>query len=120
MTLIKEPVFFDISSYLREKYFYVIWGYHPPQEPKWTPQNQFFARLNLTCQCFLISVDISETNTLTWFGGTTSPWGSPKINFQLAQARTLFFFYISTYLRDESFDTIWGITPPRIPQKLIF
>ena len=52
--LISGASFFDISTYLREKYFNVIWGYlflrEPPQNE--TPQNQFFERLNLRCQCF--------------------------------------------------------------------
>ena len=70
----------DISRNLRGKYFNVVRGYQPPQGPKWAPKNQFFKWLNLRCLCFLISVDIFETNTLTWFGGTT-PLGNPqKIN----------------------------------------
>ena len=32
------PFFFDISRYLRDKYFDIIWGYHSPRDPpKWTP-----------------------------------------------------------------------------------
>ena len=27
------PVFFDISRYLRDKYFDVVWGYRTPQGP---------------------------------------------------------------------------------------
>ena len=42
------------------------------------PQNQFFERLNLRCQYFLISaVDILETNTLTYIGGAALR-GPPK------------------------------------------
>ena len=56
-------VFFAVSRYLKYKYFGVVWGMAPLEDP---PQNQFFERLNLRCQCFLISeVDILETNTLT-------------------------------------------------------
>ena len=33
--------------------------------PKWTPENQFFERLNLPCQCFMISGDIQLTNILS-------------------------------------------------------
>ena len=61
MAQAQVPVFFAVTRYLRYKYFGVVWGYGP--DP---PQNQFFERLNLRCQCFLISaVDILETNTLT-------------------------------------------------------
>ena len=45
-------------------------------------QNQFFERLNLRCQCFLISaVDILETNTLTYIGGAALQ-GPPKTDPQ--------------------------------------
>ena len=46
------PVFFAASRYLRYKSFDMVWGYGPPRR---SPQNQFFERLNLRCQCFLIS-----------------------------------------------------------------
>ena len=50
------------------------------------PQNQFFGRLNLRCQCFLISaVDTLKTNTLAYIGGAAlrgPPKNRlPKINF---------------------------------------
>ena len=45
-------------------------GTAPPLGNKMDPRNQFFERLNLRCQCFLISVDIYEKNILTWFRGT--------------------------------------------------
>ena len=42
------------------------------------PENNFFERLNLRCQCFLISaLDILETNILTEFGGA-APRGPSK------------------------------------------
>ena len=44
-----------------------------------TPQKQFFEQPDLRSQCFLISVDILESNILTEFGGTT-PWEPPKTN----------------------------------------
>ena len=63
MAQARVPVFYAVNRYLRYKYFDVVWGYGPIGDP---PQNQFFERLNLRCQCFLISaVDILETNTLT-------------------------------------------------------
>ena len=37
------PVFLDISRYLRDKYFDIIWGYHPPGDPpNGPPQKQIF------------------------------------------------------------------------------
>ena len=52
-------LFFDISRYLTQKYFDIVWGCHPPGDPSnGPPKNQFFERLNLECQCFMISVDI--------------------------------------------------------------
>ena len=63
MAQARVPVFFAVSRYLRYKSFGVVWGITPFGDPI---QNQFFERLNLRCQCFLISaVDILETNTLT-------------------------------------------------------
>ena len=42
--LISGASFFLISTFLREKYFDVVWGYHPPPQgpPKIDPQKQFF------------------------------------------------------------------------------
>ena len=38
---------FDISTYLRDKYFGIVWGYSPSRNPQTDPQNQFFEWLNL-------------------------------------------------------------------------
>ena len=52
-------LFFDISRYLTDKYFDIVWGCHPPRTPpNGPPKNQFFEQLNLECQCFMISADI--------------------------------------------------------------
>ena len=60
MAQARVPVFFAVSRYLRYKYFDVVWGITPLGDP---PKNQSFERLNLQCQCFLISmVDILERN----------------------------------------------------------
>ena len=48
-------MFYDISRYLTDKYFDIVWGATPPNGP---PKNEFFERLNLECQCFMISADI--------------------------------------------------------------
>ena len=60
------PVCFDISRYLTEKYFDIVWGATPPELPQMAPlKNQFFEQLNLGCQFVLISTDIQQTNILT-------------------------------------------------------
>ena len=46
---------FDISRYLADKYFDIVWRY--PRRP---PQNQFFERLNLGCHFFDISRYLRE------------------------------------------------------------
>ena len=52
-------VVFAISRYLTDKYFAIVWGATPPgTPPNELPKNQFFERLNLECQCFMISADI--------------------------------------------------------------
>ena len=72
-------MFFAIGQYLRGKDFEGALGILPPPlgNQNGPLKNQFFERLNLGCQCFLISVDTYEENISTWFGGTTSPRG-PK------------------------------------------
>ena len=63
MAQARVPVFFAVRRYLRYKYFDMIWEYRPPRG---SPQDQFFERLNLQCQCYLISAaDILKTNILT-------------------------------------------------------
>ena len=72
-------LFFDISRYLTDKYFDIVWECHPPRElPQMDSKNQFFERLNLECQCFMISLDISQTNILTYSSGVPPPQGPPK------------------------------------------
>ena len=62
----KVPVFYDISRYLTDKYFDIVWGCHPLGDPpNGPPKNQFFEWLNLGCQFVLISADIQQTNILT-------------------------------------------------------
>ena len=51
--------FFDISRYLTDKYFDIVWGCHPPPgTPQTDPQKSIFEWLKLKCYFFLISVDI--------------------------------------------------------------
>ena len=50
-------VFYDISRYLTDKYFDIVWECYPPpprDPPNRIPKNQFFERLNLGCQFILI------------------------------------------------------------------
>ena len=67
MAQLRVPVCFDVSRYLTDKYFDIVWGCQPPQgtPPNEPPKNQFFEWLNLGCQCFMMSGDILLTNTLT-------------------------------------------------------
>ena len=57
MALPRKPVMFDISRYLPDKEFDIIWRY-PRDPPIGRPKTQFFEWLKLECQCFLITIDI--------------------------------------------------------------
>ena len=64
--------FFDISRYLTDKYFDIVWGYHPPRDPpNGPPKNQFFEWLKLEFYFF----DISRYLTHKYFDIV---WGLPK------------------------------------------
>ena len=63
MAQARVPVLFDISGYLTDKYFDIVWGWHLPGDPfKWTPQMEpqksIFEWLKFEFYFFLISVDI--------------------------------------------------------------
>ena len=58
MAQFKVQVCYDISRYLTDKYFDIVWGAIPQGPLKWTPKNQFFERLNLRCQSVMILGDI--------------------------------------------------------------
>ena len=46
-------LFFDISRYLTDKYFDIVWGATPPgTPPNGPPKNQFFEWLNLDASLF--------------------------------------------------------------------
>ena len=51
----RELVLFDISSYLTDKYFDIVWGCQPPRGP---PQKSIFWTAQARALLFLISVDI--------------------------------------------------------------
>ena len=65
MAQLRVPICFDISRYLTDKYFDIVWGCHPPGTPQMDPQTSIFERLNLGCQCFMISADILLTIIVT-------------------------------------------------------
>ena len=76
----RVPVFYDISRYLTDKYFDIVWERQslrgPPNGPR---KNQFFEWLNLECQCFMISAD--KYFDIVW--GCNPPRGPPKHQFFL-------------------------------------
>ena len=59
-------VYFDtgISRYLRDKYFDIVWGYHPRKPSKKDPKI-FFPRLNLRC-FFFLSVTLWSIKYIFW------------------------------------------------------
>ena len=43
---------------LTDKYFDIVWGFHPSGPHQMDPQKSNFERLKLGCQCFMILGDI--------------------------------------------------------------
>ena len=76
------PVFFDISKYLEEKYFVVVWGYHLPRRPPQNgpSKNQFFEGLNLRCLCFFYISRYLRDKYLDVAWGTNPPPNGPPHN----------------------------------------
>ena len=61
MAQARALLFFDISRYLTDKYFDIVWGCNPLPPgipPNGPPKNQFFEWLKLELYFFLMSVDI--------------------------------------------------------------
>ena len=61
MAQARVPVFYDISRYLTDKYFDIIWGatpFPPGTPPNGPPKINFFELFNLGCRFVLISGDI--------------------------------------------------------------
>ena len=70
-------LFFDISRYLTDKYFDIVWGATPRGPPKWTPQKSIFR----TAQArVLLFFDISRYLTDKYFDIVWGchPPGTPK------------------------------------------
>ena len=108
------PVFYDISRYLTDKYFDIVWGCHPPRDP---PKNQFFLWFNLRVPVFY---DISrylpdKYFDIVWGCHPPPPGDCPKINFLNGSTLVPVCFYISRYLTDKYFDIVWGCHSPRDP-----
>ena len=89
MAQARALVLFDISRYLTDKYFDIVWGFQtwgfgaaklvpPGTSPNRPHKKQFFKRIKLGCQCFMIS---------------------------------------SRYLTDKYFDIAWGCHSPGDPRN---
>ena len=77
MAQIRVPVCVDISRYLTEKYFDIVWGGIPLETPpKWTPQKSIFSTTQLRVSVFF---DISRDLTDKDFGEVWAchPLGNP-------------------------------------------
>ena len=68
---------------------------------------------------FLISVDIKQTNILTYFGGAP-PKCPIKNQFFESLNQGARFFDISRYLTDKYFEIVWGYQPSGDPPKINF
>ena len=121
---------FDISRYLTDKYFDIVWGCHPSGDPpKWTPQKLIFWTAQLRVPMFY---DISRYLTdkcidIVWGcqpPGNPPKWTPQKSIFERPKVEFYFFFDISRYLTDKYIDIVWGCHPPGppkcIPQKSSF
>ena len=104
---LRVPVFYDISRYLTDKYFDIVWNATPPPgTPQMDPPKINF--LNGSAR-LLLFFDISRYLTDKYFDIV---WGchppreppqmdSPKIKFWTSQARVPVFYDIRRYLTDK-------------------
>ena len=81
MVQLRVPVCYDISRYLTDKYFDIVWGcHHPPGDPpKWTPKKSIFWMAQARVPVFY---DISRYLTDKYFDivwGCHAPRGLPQI-----------------------------------------
>ena len=112
--------FFDISKYLTDKYFEIVWGYQPPKiDP---PKINFLkgsTNISVDIDLFLcISFYISRYLTDKYFDILRGSLGTPnslKINYFESLDLGCQFFDISRYLTDQYFDIVWGALPPKNP-----
>ena len=60
-SLARALVFFGMKRYWSEKFFDMVWGYQPPESPKWILKSQFFNGVSLDASFFLyISSYVTE------------------------------------------------------------
>ena len=73
---------YDISKYLSDKYFDIVWGATPPGTPQIDPpKNQFFERLNLRVPMFYDTNRYLTHERFDIVWGCHPPGDPPKINF---------------------------------------
>ena len=118
------PGCFDISRYLTDVYFDIVWGCHIfLGTPKYTPQKSIFS----TAKAWVpVLYDISRHLTDKYFDIVWGchppgdpPNGPPKKSiFLMAQLLVPVCFDISRYLTNKYFDIVWGChpLPPGTPQ----
>ena len=99
MAQLRVPVCFDISRYLTNKYFDIVWGCHPPgTSPNGPPKNIIFWTAQLRIPVFYDIIryltDKYFNRQIFWhsLGGHPPPrrllqMDLPKINFFYAQLR---------------------------------
>ena len=113
-------VFYDISRYLPDKHFDIVWGCHPLG----TPQKSIFWTVQLRAP---VCLDISRYLTEKYFGivwGCQPPGIPQKSNFWTAQLRVPVCIDISRDLTDKYFGLVLGChlpwDPPIGPPKINF
>ena len=115
-------VCFDITRYLTDKYFDIIWRCHLPRDPpNGPPKNQFFEWLKLGWQfCFDISRYLTDKYFhITWGchpSGDSFKWPPKKSILCTAQLRVPSFYDISRNWTDKYFGVVWGYHPPGSPK----
>ena len=111
---------FDISRYLIDKYFDMIWSITPSGDPPQMdlPKINFFSGLNLGASFFDISRYLTNKHFETvWRYLTPFPrYPRKKIFFEWFNLGC-HFFDVSRYLRDKYFNIVWGYPPPLVPPK---
>ena len=125
-------MFYDISRYLTDKYFDIVWECHAPWGPPNRPQKSIFSTAHLRVPVFY---DIRRYVTDKCFGivwrchpppTVTPPKMGPQKSFFFltAQLRVRVFYDISRDLTDKYFGVVWECHPrgpTQIdPQKSIF
>ena len=112
------PVYFLISRFLEANSLTEFGDTTSLRGPNGPPNKHFFKWIKLGCQCFLLSVDIYDTNISTWSWGIAPHGDPPKTNFLSDLIFGASFFDISSrYAGNDYFDIVWGATPFGDPPK---